>query len=470
MKILSNFEKKGQELLDKYKVPGSVVAIAQDGQIVYEKAFGYKNAEKGQAPDTDTVFGLASVTKSFTCVAIMQLAEKGKLHIHAPVISYLPEFSIEDKEELEGITVHHFMTHSSGLPPLPSLDYAMSRKRNDDALDLLEITDEEYPELNTSEQLMDFINELNVELFSTPGELFSYSNDAFALLGAIVARVSGIPYEQYVVDHILKPCGMSHTYFTIEEYGDYENITTCYEQQEADGKSQIYAVLDWWDAPSMRATGFLKSTAGDMLKYTQIYVNKGVVNGNRILSEESVEQMLTPHIKMDPERYYGYGLGIVQDYFGNKLVEHGGSLPSISSKLGMIPEEGVSVIVLTNLMGFPASKMMEIALNDYFGRDIDASPFFYEEYTVDFETLQSYQGKYASDEGMDVTLSLENEKVTFQYKGDEYPIKFVRKNVFIAYMDDVKEPIEILIDDKGQPNAVSIFHRIVPKVKLMQQN
>lgn len=464
MKKFKEFEEHMEHLLDTYEVPGCIVAIAEHGNIVYEKSFGFKNKEKALPIDRNTVFGLASLTKSFTCAAVMRLVEEEKINLHAPITDYLPNFKIENKEDLEKITVHHFMNHSSGIPPLPSLDYAMHRKRNNDCLvDYLESHVDEIT-IDTYESLMNYMSDANVQLFAQPGKLFSYSNDAYGLLGAVIERASGIPYEQYVVENIIHPCGMKRTYFTREEYGNDENITTCYELYELVEGNVVYEVQDWWDAPAMRATGFLKSTASDMITYSQLFINKGMVDGKRILTEKSVQQMVYPHVKMDPERFYGYGLTINPNYFGDTLIEHGGSLQSISSKFGMIIEKGVSVIVLANLSGFPASRTMELALNAYFNRDIDAQPFVYEAYSVDDETLASYQGIYRSRELEDVTIEVNNDETELYYKEKKYPIKWIREHVFLAEMDDTLEPIEIIVDENGAPTAMSIFHRIVPKL------
>ncbi|MBO1002334.1 serine hydrolase domain-containing protein [Pseudogracilibacillus auburnensis] len=374
------FEQTALRLLEKYQVPGCMIAIAKEGQLKYEGTFGYRNKEKKALITRHTVFGLASITKSFTCVAIMQLREKGKLDIHAPVVSYLPIFSVKNVADVKQITIYHFMTHTSGLPPLPSLDHAMVRKRNDESMiDFLE--EDGKKRLVTYDDLLEAISD--IKLFARPGECFSYSNDAYGLLGAIIEQVSGMTYEQYIMENIIKPCGMERTFFHFDDDKSDQNITTCYEKSEEN--QLIYAVQDWWDAPPMRATGFLKSTANDMITYSTLFLTKGVVNGARILSEESIEQIIHPYIKKDPEKFYGFGLTITPNYFGKTLADHGGSLQSISSKFAMILEEGVSAIVLSNLSGFPASKLMEHVLNAYFERDVDATYLTSEKYIVDHE-------------------------------------------------------------------------------------
>lgn len=453
MKDYLHFEKAVQRLIDKYEVPDSMVAIGKHGKIVYDKAFSYANEKKTNPVTKDTVFGLASLTKSFTAVAIMQLAEKGKLNIHTPVSTYLPIFKIINKEA----TIFHLMTHSSGLPPLSSLDEAMFRNRNDDSMiDYLDQS--EAPIIKTYDDLIEKIS--SVKLHAKPGELFSYSNDAYGLLGAIIANVSNMTYEQYVIEHIIKPSGMKNTFFHVPQ--NYDDVAIKYEKDEESGRT--YAVQDWWDAPPMRATGFLKSTAQDMITYSNLFITNGIVNGTRILSSKSVQQMTQPYTKMNPEKYYGFGLAITTNYFGKKLMDHGGSLQSISAKFAVIPKEGLSVIILANLSGFPASSIMEFALNTYSKRELNAQPVSYKDFEIDAEKLSLFEGEFQSDEGMKVVMKVMNDTFFFSYKGEQYATEFISENVFRAYIDDVIELVEIIVDKNGVAEAIAIFHRIVPKV------
>lgn len=459
----TTFEQAAERLLEKYRVPGCMIVLAKDGDIVYENTFGYRDQTKKTRINADTVFGLASLTKSFTSAAILKLAEEGKLSINDPVIHYLPELHIKETEKLPTMTLKHFMTHTSGLPPLPALDYAMVRKRN-------KVLSPDYGEipkekdlLHTYGELLDFIRKQNAALIGSPGHLFSYSNEAYSLLGAIIERVTGRTYEDYVLDEIIRPCGMERTNFLIETYQDDDNRTTCYELD--DNTETLYVAEDWWDAPPMRATGFLKSTARDMMRYAQLFIHKGKGNGARILSADSIEEMLTPHVKMDPEKMYGYGFSVTEDYYGTVMIDHGGSLPSISSKFAILPEEGLSAIVLTNLSGFPAGKLLLMALNAYYDRALDADHLGFEEIAVSPALLEKYAGYYKSDEGMDCHLSVTSSgEPEFYYRGEKYPVVFVEERVFLAEIDDVGEPVEVILDEEGNVFALSIFHRILPKI------
>lgn len=213
---VTSFEKNAKKLITKYMIPGVAIGLAQDAIPVYEKGFGFRNVDNQLPVTMDTVFGIASVTKSFTCMAIMQLQEAGKLSVQDPVLKYLPELSTL-RNTTDNMTVHHFMTHSAGLPPLPTILYANKKS--------VDITQSEYKDykhndsnqksIHDYEQLMEFISQLEFDLLGEPGSEFSYSNDCYALLGAIIERVSGVPFERYIKENILVPAGMSNSCFFV---------------------------------------------------------------------------------------------------------------------------------------------------------------------------------------------------------------------------------------------------------------
>ena len=176
--------------------------------------------------------GIGSVTKCFTCVAIMQLQEAGKLSVHDPISKYLPEFKTPNEEYTKKMTIHHFMTHTAGFPPLPTLHAALHRSiLNDPKIEgvegeldsaketaLAEVDSAEKnaetkaPEpqpLDTHEEMIDYLSNFDYELIGEPGTEFSYSNDGYSLLGTIIERVTGQTYEDYTKENILVPAGMT---------------------------------------------------------------------------------------------------------------------------------------------------------------------------------------------------------------------------------------------------------------------
>lgn len=454
-----------ERILKDYDTPGAMVAISQDGELVYEHGFGYRNREESLPVTKDTVFGLASITKTFTSVAVMHLQESGKLDVHDPVVNYIPEFHVKDEEMCKKITIHHFLTHSSGLPPMSSLEYTMKVPDEDNPSGYRHFGNDPNQELlDTYEAMLTYIKNDEVELIAPPGTYFSYSNEAYGLLGLLIERVSGRSYAEYVHDHILKPCQMEHTQFTIAGYGAYDNITRSYGKQMSDPNEKIGPDEYWIDSVPMRSTGFIKSTAADMMRYGEVFRNGGRVGDTQIISSESVERMMTPHVRVQLGRYYGYGLSIVPDYYGHKLVEHGGSLRSISSQFSIIPEKGVSSLFVANIMGAPVATMLQKFLNTYFGRDMDASSVEYEKYDVDFSVVKQYTGEYRSDEGAAIELRIEDDELIFVRDDERFPTMFVRENIFLVYFKDAESLIEVLFNKKNEPYAISYNTRIVRKV------
>jgi len=462
------FEGYAEGLIRKYQIPGTAIGFAQNGVPVYEKGFGYRDMEKGLPVTMDTVFGVASVTKSFTCVAILQLQEQGKLSVHDPVVKYLPEFSTPT-DATDKMTIHHFMTHSAGLPPLPSLIYAKKRSLDldpapNDYPGLTIDKDDKHEPIDTYEQLMEFIAGLEFDLLGEPGTQFSYSNDSYALLGTIVQRVSGISFEQFVKDNILVPCGMENTCFEIDELKYYDNITSLYAARKVEDGLEVYESPVWWESPSMRGAGALKSTVNDMLKYAEIVRNNGRVRGNQILSKESVQLMTTPYIECSPGRYYGYGFMITPEYHGGTLVEHGGNLKAIASQLCIIPERGFTGMILTNLAGVPATTIMSGALNDIEGREVDATPIPYTKHELSAEELKDYEGTYTSSEGMSLSITIGDGILEFFTQGTYFPIQCIGPDLFLAIVQDQSELIRFVRDEAGEIERVAYHMRQFPKV------
>lgn len=467
------FKQYYHEVYEKYKIPGIIMGLAKDGELLWEQGYGYRDLENELPLTTDTVFGIGSVTKSFTCVAIMQLQEAGKLSVHDPVIKYVPEFTTPNEEWTKQMTIHHFMTHTAGLPPLPTLFAALKKSMKNDpkpegAEEQAKETEEvkEPVSVDTYEELLAYMAELDYDLLGAPGEEFSYSNDCYALLGTIIERVSGQSYEEYMKEHILSPAGMHNSVFHLEELENHNDVAILYNSQEKDGKTTVYKSNNPWDAPSMRAAGFLKSTVNDMLKYTEIFRNGGKVGAVQILSNESVEQMCTPFIECGPGKYYGYGLMITPDFFGYKLVEHGGAIKGVAAQMNTIPELGLTGMSLTNLGGVPSSELLHIAFKDHLGKSINAQAINFEEAALSQDALQEYEGEFKSNEGMAITFSVKEGRLNVSSEGfKDLVAKPVGDDVFTIPFREANTPVRFVRDKEGKIARVSFGFRQIEKVQ-----
>ncbi|MFD1735414.1 serine hydrolase [Bacillus salitolerans] len=448
------FEKKAEELIRKYKVPGVAIALSQNREPIYEKVYGFRNVEHQLPVTMDTVFGIASVTKSFTCIAILQLQEEGKLSIHDPVIRYLPEFSLPECAASK-MTLHHFMTHSTGLPPLPSILLA-NKKTIDSDPTAHEFSSKlsKKDSIDTYEHLIEFISKQDTKLLGSPGEEFSYSNDCFSLLGAIIERVSGKHFENYIEEKIFKPVGMDKSCFLVRDLESYDNVTSLYASRKTEKGEEIFESPVWWDAPAMRGAGYLKSNVTEMIKYGEIFWNNGKVGENQILSPESVQLMVKPHIEVFPGKYYGYGLFVTPNHYGETLIEHDGNHKGISSHFCVIPERRLTGVILTNLAGVPSPTILNGAINVIKNLEFEYSPLKNSTKWNPNE-LKDYVGIYTSIGGERLKVTLNDENLQF----GNIPVDCIGEDTFLALIRDQSKVVRFIRNDDRQIVRLQFHYR-----------
>jgi uncharacterized protein YbbC (DUF1343 family)/CubicO group peptidase (beta-lactamase class C family) len=307
------------------RIVGAVVEIGQGGRIVYRTAFGYRELEpKRLRMSLGTIFDLASLTKPVaTAVAIMQLHERGKIDLDAPVASYWPAFAQNGKE---GITIRELMTHYSGLPPDLNLERRWSGYQT--AIRKVEDAEPLYP----------------------PGVRYEYSDINFEALGEIVRRVSEQPLDTYCRRNIFAPTGMTDTAFNPPGAERERIAPTLYRG----GKLRVGAVHDPTAARMGGVAGHagLFSTAADLAKFAAMLLNHGSADGARILSPASIEQMTIPQSPATGSHQRGLGWDLAAPLCVNReqLLPAGsyGHLGFTGTMLWIDPISQTYVIVLTN--------------------------------------------------------------------------------------------------------------------------
>ncbi len=348
-------------------LPGLSLAVIDDGEITHTRGIGHSNLEAGLPATAETLYGIGSITKSFTCLAIMQLAEEGRLNIQDEVADYL-DFDIRPGGK--PVRIEHLMSHTSGIPALAYAE-AVIRKGIGDVPEGVPIGD--------VQDMLTFMAEAGDWAHAEPGERWFYLNEGYVLLGGIIECVSGRPYAEYVTENILKPLGMHRSFFSREEVEADRDAAQPYVVDGEGGrhpKSYMYG--------SITADGGLISNVEDMARYIQMYLGGGRLNGERILSEESVREMMKPRIgtpaadffrrsrdgrtltadfsASDGPRKYGYGLGMTRDFFRRRMVEHGGSVLVSTGQMSFMPDEGLGVMLLANGSGYPLGNLAHYAL------------------------------------------------------------------------------------------------------------
>lgn len=453
------------ETIEPYHAPSASVAVAHGGRPIHHHAYGLRDTEDKLPVTQDTVYGIGSITKSFTAVAIMQLQEQGKLSVQDPVRKWLPEYQTPDASAARETSIHHFLTHTAGLPPLASLNSALARTMLadpdvDDAA-MREKLQAAEP-IDTAEQLLAFLAKTPFQLLGPPGAFFSYSNDAFALLGAIVARASGQPYEEYVSQHILEPAGMTRSTFSADTLKGWPDVATLYVEKPQNNRDVVKRSPAWWSCPSMSAAGFLKCSARDLLRYLEIYRNDGVVDGTRLLSGDSVRMMTEPYVRAnDPAMFYGYGLMITPDYHGVKLVEHGGNIKGVSAWITAVPDNGITCAALSNLASAPAGRLCLGAVNRVLDLPVETPRDDFTDHACPADVLLSYTGEYVSGEGARGAVLANREGLVVSLEGKQLPARCVGEDTFAVKVKGQETRMQFLRDPSGEVYAVAFGFRII---------
>jgi len=433
LKEFATLDKFILEKVSETKLPGLSIAAVRDGKVVYSRGFGFRDIAGGKPATPETLYCIGSVTKSFTCIAIMQLQEKGLLSVEDEVGKHIP-FNMRAKGE--PVRIWHLMSHSSGVP---ALGYAEAVIRH-----TMKSTDTWLPLVN-GDDIYTFMDEAERWAHCKPGERWFYLNEGYRLLGEIIEKVSSESYTDYVKKHILTPLGMSRSYFSHEEVdGDPEAATPYIVTKDGDRLPSTYPY------GLISSDGGLVSSASNMAKYVSMYLDGGRCPNGGIVTPESLSEMMKPRVRTPYEpwvsrnvRHYGFGLGSTQDAWGNTIMNHGGSVSTATAQFAFIPERKVGVIALANATGYPLSYIADYTLAFLTGNDPEQLP------VIRFErSLAEVEGVYETYKGTMRGKVLRKGSLLSLETGDKYRDVSVPL-VPIDWMGDVKR-FEALAGDLKQ--------------------
>jgi CubicO group peptidase (beta-lactamase class C family) len=408
---LGRLDEALRSLAERTGAPGLAVTLFTRDEVLYEAGIGHRDREARAPIDADTICGIASVTKSFTALAVQVLAADGLLRLDDPVTEHLP-FTLW--EHRRPATLRHLLSHTSGLPPTPTMTWLRAASQAGDAVAsaptlreaLTTVTGgpEELgrraAEVATFDGLVAYLN-ANVELLGEPGELFSYSNDAYCLLGGVVERASGRPLEAFLAERVLAPLGMTRTTFDLDRVMADANAATLYERDEG---GEVRRSPAWQTTGRMLGGGMLKSTLRDLRTWVRFLMAPESPGGDgRPLCEAvgvpaaSVREMASGEAWCGPGARYGRGLREAH-LRGLRFVGHSGGLKGVSSYVGWVPDLGVGAVVLTNLGGLPSEKAFTTAIGAYAGLPPDAAAYEPAPYEAAPHEVEEVLGSYASGE------------------------------------------------------------------------
>lgn len=360
--------------------PGATAIVVKGGEVLYHKAFGQANVELGVPMQTDHVFRIGSITKQFTSMAVLKLAEDGKLSVEDEITKFLPDYPTQGHT----ITVHHLLNHTSGIKSYTGLEKWTPQVHRQDFTPL---------------EMIDFFKDEPMDF--APGEEFRYNNSGYFILGYIIEKASGMTYEEYIETQFFAPLGMTQSY-----YGHPEEVTPKRVAGYSPGEEGGLQNGGYISMSQPYAAGSLLSTVGDLAKWY------AAVKDGKVVSPASLKQALSPTVLNNGETEgYGYGLGLVY-LEGSKGYGHGGGIHGFLTASTYLTEEDVFVAVFSNSNGNdpggPANTLAKIAIGKYSPPKV---------VKVDALTLSRCAGDYELGPGFIVTVKVADNHLIGQATG-----------------------------------------------------
>ncbi|CAM1367631.1 CubicO group peptidase, beta-lactamase class C family [Tenacibaculum sediminilitoris] len=402
-----NLESKIDEILKaQYKdnESGVVTLVAKQGKVIYRKAYGKANLELDVNMKPENVFEIGSITKQFTAVSILMLLEEGKLSLEDDITKFIPNYPTKGKQ----ITIHHLLTHTSGIK-----SYTSMRKFGE------VMTKDESPL-----KFIDFFK--NEPMDFEPGEKYKYNNSGYFILGYIIEKVSRMSYPKFVEERIFKKLNMNSSC-----YGSHtkliKNRATGYQKRNEGFVNAQYISLTL-----PYAAGSIMSNVDDMLQWQK------AISNNILVQKETIDKAFTNYTLNNGKKInYGYGWSF-NEINGVPTIEHGGAIPGYRSMGVYVPSEDVYVIIFSNCGNQSpkntAIKIAALAIN---------KPIFSKEKitTLSKEELNKWVGSYEFEDKSVRFITLEDNQLYSQREGSAqknkiYPTaanEFSFEDGFISY-------------------------------------
>lgn len=316
--------------MEEGNLPSLNIAVFTPKETVFAESYGLRNLTTHEVADSQTVYAISSLTKVFTALAVLQLQDANKLQLDDPVTRYLPTFSIRDSAaQAVPPTIRQLLSHTAGLPLGPCSFIPF------------------YLQVCDTDALLARLPDSH--LVYLPGSRFKYSNLGYVVLGQVISHVTGMPYAEYVTEHLLKPMGMHQTGFNLEPRlrnqlaVGYQRET--YRSLIKQGDYLVAAQA----APGVEAAANMLSTRDDLVRFATMLLREGHTKDRQVVSSQAFEAFQTPHTVIGNDPAVGYGLGIkITRRAGILCLEHGGGGSGYTSYLMTWPTYGVGAVALTN--------------------------------------------------------------------------------------------------------------------------
>ncbi len=341
-----------EDARQSWDIPGFAVAIVKDGAVVYEEGFGVLKAGKPEKVDENSLFAIASNTKAFISASLASLVDEGKISWDDPVRKYLPYFTLYDSYVSDHARIRDLLSHRLGLGTF-SGDVVW------------------YKSTYTAEEVVRRARFLEPAYEFRAG--YGYSNVMFVAAGEVIRKVTGMPWSDYVKERFFAPLHMNRTQTTTETLPSLPNVASPHKR--IDGENTPIRWVNW---DNMGAAGGIISSVHDMARWLKLQLNRGISGSDTLFTPRSQSVMWQPHnsfrVSESTRDFYpgrnfsGYGLGWgTAEYRGLFLATHSGGYDGMYSRVGLVPEKGLGIVVLTNGMQSIGTWLMYDIIDAYLG-------------------------------------------------------------------------------------------------------
>jgi len=425
-----DFSQLERVLLDELKetnTPGATVAIISGDRIIYKKAFGISNVETGAPMTPEMLFRIGSTTKMFTALALVTLAEQGKLKLDEPIGKHVNGLN----PRIAGLTAHQLLTHTSGM-----IDEAPMYGEHDDSA--MARTIRSWKE---------------DQLFTEPGKIISYSNPGYWLAGFTSESISKKPFADHMSESIFKPLGMTSSTFRPTVAMTYPFA----QGHNASGGTAPTVVRPFADNSASWPAGSMFSNVLDLSRFIIAFMNDGKLDQKQVLSPQVIAKLSTPQVSIpsQPAAKYGYGL-MISTYRGVRVVEHGGSRSGYGSVIKMAPDHRFAVIVLGNRTGVALNKTAEKAMELMLPLKPKDDDRPNQDLPMTAAEMAHYVGKYGQREA-NVEILLKDGKLFLKQGQNERPIRKVGENRFAVGAPNNSTPMQFTLVT-GSDGKAEYFH------------
>ncbi len=424
--IGSTIERFLGDLFNK-STPACSVLVSRDGTVIAQSAFGVADIKKKVPASTNSKFLIGSVTKQFTAAAILRLQQDGKLNVEDKLSKFLPDFP-----RGETITLHHLLTHTSGIVSYTSKPDFMATVH----------------QATTEKQLVDSFKD-DPPMFA-PGEKFAYCNSGYFLLGHIIGKVSGVPFAEYLRTTFFEPLAMDDT-AVYDSDRPTEDLVIGYSYID-----EAFETAQLWHMSRAGAAGALVSTVGDLNRWNEAVFGPD----HKVLSQASLDAAFAPTTLNDGTKSdYGYGWQLGSQR-GVRALQHTGGLQGFLSALIRYPDAKVNIVVLMNAMpngNLPPPQKIATSIGEQvLWQQMQPRTSRVVDKTVDPDTLKDFVGQYdyGSPSVLDVTL--EGGQLFAQLSGQK-KLPIYPRNATTFFWKIVDAEVEFVRDDSGV--VVEAIHR-----------